>query len=99
MTVHPQFSPGGGYTDNDVEEESDAFLDAVRNGLDVQTRRLVRIIDNRFRTHARRMRKLELRMNGIDVLVGEVRTVKRLLIASPVVISVLCGLGKLLGVL
>lgn len=99
MTVHPQFSPGGGYTDNDVEEESDAFLDAVRNGLDDQTKRLVRIIDNRFRTHARRMRKVERRMDGIAVLVNEVRTVKRLLVASPVVISALAAVGKLLGVL
>lgn len=92
-----QFSPSGGYSDADIEDESNAFMDAVRNGLDDQTKRIVRIIDNRFRSHARRMTRMEKQLASIHTLVGEVRAVKRLLMALPTIAAVLGGLAKALG--
>lgn len=90
-----QFSPRGGYAPDEVEEESDAFLDAVRNGLDTQTKRIVRIIDNRFRSHARRMRRVERRMDNISALVDEVRLLRRIVVGVIAIVPPVVAISKL----
>ncbi len=80
-----------------IDDESDAFLDAVLNGQDTQNKRLIRVIDNRFRSHRRRMQGLEEKVTSILPLVNEIKLLRRALVAAPAILGAGVTVAKITG--
>lgn len=81
----------------ELDDESRLFLDLINGSMDAKHRRLVKVIDHRFRSQRRRLLELERVIEGVLPLVAEVRALRRALVAVPAILSVMAGLAKVLG--
>ncbi len=83
--------------DTELDDESQLFLTLLNGSLDAKHARLVRVIDNRFRTQRRRTLELERVVTNIMPLVTEVRALRRALVAVPAIVTTLGALAKVMG--
>ena len=83
--------------DTELDDESQLFLTLLNGSLDAKHHRLVKVIDNRFRTQRRRTLVLEKAVDNILPLVTEVRALRRALVAVPAIVTTLAAMAKVMG--
>lgn len=80
-----------------LDEESRLFLDLLNGSIDAKHRRLIKVLDYRFRTQRKRLLAMEQQVAAIMPLVTEIKALRRALVAVPAIVTALAGLARFMG--